>query len=99
MWLLIARPPTPDAPYWVGRRWLAAADALVWPLLWVVALSHLPAPMGIVKPAIIAFTVMSACIRLHRALWANHRYQFKTWCWGSLIVVLVGAVLKLATSA
>ena len=27
MWLLYARPPQPDAPYWPGRRWLAVADA------------------------------------------------------------------------
>ena len=32
MWLWIARDPLPDAPYWAGRRWLAAIDAAVWRL-------------------------------------------------------------------
>ena len=50
MWLLYARAPAPDAPYWPGRRWLAAVDAAVWPLLWVLAFSHAPNPVGIVGP-------------------------------------------------
>ena len=99
MWLLVIRPPTQDAPYWVGRRWLAAADALVWPLLWVLALRYFPAPVGIVAPTLITLAVLSAGSRLHRALWANHRYRFTTWCWSAAIVILVGAVLKLAVQA
>ena len=38
--------------------------------------------------------------RLHRALWFNHRYRFTTWRWGRVVVVLllIGAVLKIAVS-
>lgn len=30
MWVLFARADPPDAPYWPGRRWLAALDAVGW---------------------------------------------------------------------
>ena len=36
MWLLVAREPRPDAPDWPGRRLLAAVDAVIWPLMWVL---------------------------------------------------------------
>lgn len=95
MWLVVARHPSPDAPYWVGRRWLAAADALAWPLLWGLGFWQVPAPVGVVAPMIIALAVVSACSRLHRALWVNHLYRFTTWYRCCVIAVLVGAVLKL----
>jgi hypothetical protein len=31
MWMLLVRSPPPDAPYWPGRRWLSAIDAVAWP--------------------------------------------------------------------
>lgn len=34
MWLLFTRAPPQDAPYWPGRRCLAAVDAVVWPGLY-----------------------------------------------------------------
>lgn len=98
MWLLVARTPPPDAPYWPGRRWLAAIDALAWPLLWVLLFRHAPVPLGIVGPAVAALAVLSAAGRLHRAMWVNHRYRFTTWRWGRVVasLALTGAVLKLA---
>lgn len=48
MWLLLTRQPKPDAAYWPGRRVLAALDAVAWPALWLVALSHAPVPTGAV---------------------------------------------------
>ena len=48
MWLLLAREPTPDAPYWPGRRLLAAIDAALWPLQWVLVFSYAPKPVGLV---------------------------------------------------
>jgi len=38
----------------------------------------------------------SGLVRLHRALWVNHRYWFTTWRWGRVAAALlvVGAVLK-----
>ena len=101
MWLMVARAPSPDAPYWRGRRWLAAFDALVWPLLWVLVFRYAPMPVGIVGPVAVALAVLSATGRLHRALWVNHRYRFTTWRWGRVVAVLLlmGAVLKLAMPA
>ena len=97
MWLLVAREPPPDAPYWPGRRLLAAVDAAVWPLLWMMLVSHAPNPVGLVRPVVMAVALLCALSRLHRALWLNHRYRFTTWRWGRIAaaLVLVGAVLKL----
>lgn len=97
MWLLVAREPTPDAPYWPGRRLLAAVDAAVWPLLWVLVISHAPKPVGLVGPFVMAVALLCALDRLHRALWMNHRYRFTTWRWGRVVgaLLLIGAVMKL----
>ncbi len=96
MWLLVAREPRSDAPYWPGRNLLAAADAVVWPLLWVLAFREVPAPVGIMGPFVAAVALLCGMGRLHRALWLNHRYWFTTWRWGRIAAaaVLVGLVLK-----
>lgn len=101
MWVLIAREPVPDAPYWPGRRWLATIDATVWPLLWVLMVRHAPEPVGLVGPFVIAVSLMCALGRLHRALWMNHRYRFTTWRWGRIAaaMLLMGVVMKLAMTA
>ena len=101
MWLLLAREPTPDAPYWPGRRLLAAVDAAVWPLLWVLVFSHAPMPVGIVGPFVAAVALLCTLARLRRAVWANHRYRFTTWRWGRVVValLLVGSVMKLMLPA
>ena len=98
MWLVVAREPKPDAPYWPGRRLLAAVDATVWPLLWVLVFSHAPKPVGLVGPFVAAVALLCALGRLHRALWANHRYWFTTWRWGriAMLLLLMGLVLRLA---
>ena len=97
MWLVVAREPHPDAPYWPGRRLLAAVDAAVWPLLWMMLVSHPPKPLGLVGPVVTAVALLCALSRLHRALWVNHRYRFTTWRWGrfAAALLLAGAVLKL----
>ena len=101
MWLLYARAPTPDAPYLPGRRWLAAVDALAWPLLWVIVVNHAPKPVGPsarrpVGPVVTAVALLCAIGRLHRAVWVNHRYRLTTWRWGRVVgaLLLVGLVLK-----
>ena len=101
MWLIVAREPTPDAPYWPGRRLLAAVDAALWPLLWVVLLSHAPKPVGIAGPFVAAVALLCALGRLHSALWVNHRYRFTTWRWGRIVaaMLLMGAVMKLMLPA
>jgi hypothetical protein len=98
MWLLVAREPRPDAPYWPGRRWLAAFDAALWPLLWVLLFSHVPKPVGIVGPFVAAVALLCALGRLHRALRLNHRYWFTTWRWGQMAaaLMLLGVALKLS---
>jgi hypothetical protein len=100
MWIVVARRPLPDAPYWPGRRCLAAVDALVWPFLWAVVFWHAPVPVGIVGHLIAALATLSATGRLRRALWFNHRYQFTSWRWGRAMValLLVGATLKFGMS-
>jgi len=98
MWLLIAREPRPDALVWPGRRLLAAVDAFVWPLLWVLAVRHLPEPVGLVGPFVVALAALLGIGRLHRALWVNHRYWFTTWRWGKVLgaMLLMAVLLKLA---
>jgi hypothetical protein len=98
MLLLIARTPLPDAPYWYGRRWLAAVDALAWPALWVLLFSHAPKPVGLLGPFIAALAALFALGRLHRAVWVNHRYWFTTWRWGRVVaaMMLMGCLLKFA---
>jgi hypothetical protein len=97
MWLLVAREPMPDAPYWLGRCLLAAVDALAWPLLWVLAFSEVPASVGLVGPFVSAVAFLCGLGRLHRALWLNHRYQFTTWRWGRFAAafILLGLVMKM----
>lgn len=98
MWLVLTRAPLPDAPYWTGRRLLALVDAVAWPAAWIVLAKQLPQPAGIVGPMVIAFAVLSALDRVHRAAMQNHRYHFTTWRWGRILggLLLVGFVLKLA---
>jgi hypothetical protein len=97
MWLIVVREPPPDAPYWPGRRLLAAVDAALWPLFWVVVFSHAPKPVGIVGPFVAAAALLCALGRLHRAVWVNHRYRFTTWRWGRIVaaLLLMGLVMKL----
>jgi hypothetical protein len=101
MWLVVTRTPPPDAPDWRGRCWLAAIDALAWPLLWLLMLRQAPMPMGIVGPTMVALLLLAAIGRLRRALWVNHRYRFTTWRWGRAVMGLLvaGVALKLAMSA
>ena len=83
MWILLAREAPPDAPDWPGRHWLAAVDALAWPLLWILLISRAPQPVGLIGPFFTAVAMMCAIGRLHRAVWVNHRYYFTIWRWGS----------------
>jgi len=101
MWLLVAREPRPDAPYWTGRRWLSAIDAVSWPILWMILVSQVDTPVGVVGPAIIFVALLCLVERIHRAVWANHRYWFTAWRWGRIAMALLvfGMVLKLAVPA
>ena len=101
MWLLLARQPHPDAPYWPGRRVLAAIDAVVWPLVLAAGFAQMPKPIGLVGPFVAAIALLAALGRLHRALWVNHRYRFTTWRWGRVVaaLVLMGVALKLTLPA
>jgi hypothetical protein len=98
MLMLVYREPRPNAPHWPGRRVLAAIDAVAWPLLFVWVLRQAPVPAGLVGPFAVAVAALFALARLHRALWANHRYWFTAWRWGKVLgaLLLIGAVLKLA---
>jgi hypothetical protein len=99
MWLLVAREPRANAPHWTGRRWLAALDAVAWPLFWVFLLGQIDASLGIVGPVVVAIALLVSAERIHRAVWVNHRYWFTTRRWGRIAASLfvIGTVLKLAT--
>jgi hypothetical protein len=101
MWLVLARAPQPDAPYWPGRRLLAVADAVAWPAGWIALASQLPQPAGIFGPVVIALAALSAIGRVHRANRQNYRYHFTTLRWGRFAVglLLIGLVLKLTVQA
>jgi hypothetical protein len=101
MWMLFARAPPPDVPYWRGRRWLAAVDAIAWPAVACCALPGLTDSGGLVVPLVMALLVVSAARRLFTALLANHRYHFTTWRWGRVLtwMLAVGALLKLGLVA
>jgi len=101
MWIVIARTPRPDAPIWPGRIALAAVDAVAWPMLWVVAAWHAPAPTGLVAPVVSATAALAAIVRLNRALSANERYWFTTWRWGKIAAagILIGWILQLTLVA
>ncbi len=101
MWVLIARTPQPDACDWPGRRGLAAIDALLWPMLWILLVSRAPEPVGLVGPFVTAVAILCALQRLHRAWWVNHRYRFTTWRWGRVagVLLLMGLLLKVLMRA
>ncbi len=96
MWVLVARERQPNAPYWPGRRGLAVVDAVVWPLLLVVLLSKLPAPIGLFGPVAGGVVLLYGLSRLRQALWENHRYTFTTWRLArfAVAILVVGAMLK-----
>jgi hypothetical protein len=97
MWLIVPREPLPDKAYWPGRVWLAVADAVAWPALCSLLIARAPMPTGVVGPMVIALAVLFGLIRLHRAIWLNHRYRFTTWRWGKVVagLMLIGFVMKL----
>ncbi|MBW8848009.1 MAG: hypothetical protein JF607_23850 [Burkholderiales bacterium] len=97
MLVLVVRQPRPDARYWTGRRWLAAVDALAWPIAWIAVIHALPARAGLFGSCVTAICVLAALSRLHRAVCENNRYWFTTWKWGrvAFAVWLAGVVMKL----
>jgi len=101
MWILFKREPRPDAPYWPGRRWLAALDAVAWPAAWALGVTQAPIASGIVGVLIIACAALAAASRFRKALLRNERYQFTSWRWGKVLLglVLLGLLIKLVVSA
>ncbi len=99
MWMLFARAPPPDLPYWYGRCWLAAADAVAWPCALVLAVRAAPVDLGVVGGLACAWAVAAALRRLWTAIRCNHRYRFTTWRWAKALawLLIVGTVLKLAS--
>lgn len=97
MWMLFMRAPRPDAPDWLGRRWFAAVDALIWPALGASLLARVPGHGGVVVPLLTAVFVLVGVRRVFTALFDNRRYHFTTLRWGRPVAWLIalGAVLKL----
>jgi hypothetical protein len=99
MLIVIPRAARPDAAYWPGRRALASVDAVIWPLVWIATVTSAQVDTGIVGRAVVAFALLFAVRRVHRAVWRNERYRFTTWRWGGPIVVLsfMAAAMKAFT--
>jgi len=97
MWILFQRAPAPDAADWPGRRWMAAIDALAWPVAVGVLLSRVPGGTGVFGPTAMAILVLLGMLRLDKAVWRNHRYRFTTWKVARVLAVLtaVGVALKI----
>ena len=97
MWVLYARAPTPNVPYWPGRR-LLLIDAILWPVLVAVGVSRVPMDAGVVGQVVMALCALSALRCCTRALWHNERYRFTTWRVAVALfgMLVFGTVLKLA---
>jgi hypothetical protein len=97
VWVLFARLPRPDVPYWAGRRWLAAIDAVAWPGLCVLAVQNLLTEAGLMGAFACAWAVLAGLYRLQIALWNNHRYHLTTLRWAKLLscVLVLGFLLRL----
>ena len=98
MWVLYARAPAPNLPYWQGRRWLALLDAAMWPALLAFHVVNTPLNAGVVGPVVLALCALIAVRRCGRALWHNEQYRFTTWRLGVALGALlaIGILLKLA---
>lgn len=97
MWVFVARASPADAPYWPGRRLLAAIDAVAWPGSACWALKSLTDKGGLVVALVSTLLILSAARRLMTAVSANHRYRFTASRLARVVVVLalVGILLKL----
>lgn len=98
MWIVLRNVPRPDIPVWPGRRWLAFADAVSWPAVWIAVALRLPRPGGVVVPVIMALAGLFAVRRCWQAIVMNERYRFTTWRWGYPVAMLMvlGIFIKLA---
>lgn len=96
MWMLVAREPRPDVPYWRGRRTLALVDALLWPAVGVLLLRHAVGFATLMGSVALWAFVGLAVQRMSRAWWANGRYHFTTWRLAKVMLALLvlGAILK-----
>ena len=100
MWIMFERARAPDAAYWPGRRWMAAIDAVAWPVAAGLLLCRVPGRTGVFLPTAVAILALLGMRRLRQAVWVNHRYRFTTWKVAGILVVLaaVGVALKLSVA-
>ena len=100
MWVVHVREPAPDMPYWSGRRWLAALDAMAWPAVafWLLNQAQAQGQGRVVLPFAGVVLAAIALSRAMTAIWTNHRYRFTSVlvAWIAFILLVVGAVLKFA---
>lgn len=96
MWVLYARAPAPNLPYWWGRRWLALLDAALWPALLAFNVVTIPVNTGVVGPVALAMCALIGLRCCVRALWRNEQYRFTTWRFGASVGALLalGILLK-----
>ena len=96
MWVLYARAPAPNLPYWRGRRSLALLDAALWPALLAFKVVTFPLNAGVVGPLVLAICAFIGVRGCARALWHNEQYRFTTWRFGAPVGALLalGILLK-----
>ena len=84
-------------PYWCGRRFLAALDALAWPAVLLVAIRTALFNTGAFGLVASSLAVLVAARRLDRAIFRNQRYEFTPLRWGFVLawMLAIGAGLKL----
>lgn len=94
MWILLSRPPRPDAAVWRGRKTWAAIDAVLWPGACLAGLLRIAPHAGVFVPVGVAMALMWAAHRLHVALFRNHRYRFTSLRLAKVfgVLLLVGAM-------
>jgi len=98
MLVVMAREPRPPVEVWLGRRWLAAVDALLWPTLWIAGIAVAPFQTGLAGELLVALAALLAIARLRTAVFKNEHYRLTSVRWGKPIAALVLVTVSLRLS-
>ena len=99
MWMVFSRATPPDAMVWPGRRWLALADAMAWPVGWAVLVANVDAATGIAAAVVMPLCLLAAVRRSWTAWTSNARYRFTTTRWARVLAAVFVAGVALSVAA
>lgn len=85
MWLVMKSRSPYIATVWPGRRLVAVADALAWPLLLIFLVTHVATPTGGVGIAVVSGALLAAVFRMWHAAFRNQHYRFTTTRWACVL--------------